>query len=222
MFAITLSGIIGILWFGARSVANGTMSGGDIGAFTGYAFLAVGGVSSLTETFTNLLRAAGASERIVEILDETSDILPPDVPQTFENAAGEIRFDNVSFTYPTRPDAQALRDVSFTIKPGETVALVGPSGAGKSTVFQILLRFYDLDAGHISIDGTDITQVAPETLRSVMAVVAQNTPLFSGTARDNIGYGHKGFEKSDGTKKDAAIIKAAKAAFADALSLIHI
>jgi len=215
MFAITLSGIIGILWFGARSVANGTMSGGDIGAFTGYAFLAVGGVSSLTETFTNLLRAAGASERIVEILGETSDILPPEMPQTLKDGGGAITFDKVSFTYPTRPDTQALRDVSFTIAAGETVALVGPSGAGKSTVFQVLLRFYDLDAGHISIDGIDITQVQPENLRSAMAVVAQNTPLFSGTARDNIGYGHTNFEHGGESKKDAAIMAAAKAAFAD-------
>jgi len=211
MFAITLSGIIGILWFGARSVEQGLMSGGDIGAFTGYAFLAVGGVSSLTETFTNLLRAAGASERIVEILNETSDILPPETPQSLSDARGEITFNNVSFTYPTRPDTQALRDVSFTIQPGETVALVGPSGAGKSTVFQILLRFYDLDAGRISIDGIDITQLAPDNLRSTMAVVQQNTPLFSGTARDNIGYGHN---ISGGEHTEETIIKAAKAAFA--------
>ncbi len=208
MFAITLSGIIGILWFGARSVANGTMSGGDIGAFTGYAFLAVGGVSSLTETFTNLLRAAGASERIVEILNETSDILPPETPQNLSNAGGEIRFDNVTFTYPSRPDSQALQDVSFTIAPGETVALVGPSGAGKSTVFQILLRFYDLDTGSISIGGIDITQLAPEDLRQSMAVVQQNTPLFSGSARDNIGYGFQA------DHDEAHIHRAAKAAFA--------
>jgi len=210
MFAITLSGIIGILWFGARSVANGTMSGGDIGAFTGYAFLAVGGVSSLTETFTNLLRAAGASERIVEILGETSDITSPEQPKSLKNGAGRIEFKHVSFTYPTRPDTQALRDVSFTIEGGQTVALVGPSGAGKSTVFQTLLRFYDLDTGSIYVDGVDITQLAPETLRSHMAVVAQNTPLFSGSARDNISYGANETNISDETY----VMNAAKAAFA--------
>ena len=220
MFAITLSGIIGILWFGARSVANGTMTGGDIGAFTGYAFLAVGGVSSLTETFTNLMRAAGASERIVEILNETSDILAPEHPQDFKMSGGDIQFENVSFSYPMRADMQALRDVNFTIAAGETVALVGPSGAGKSTVFQLLLRFYDLDSGTISVDGVDITQLTPETLRSAMAVVAQNTPLFSGTASENIGYGRAPaldaeIAAPDKFAKDSSIQNAAKAAFAD-------
>ncbi|MEP1229542.1 MAG: ABC transporter transmembrane domain-containing protein [Litorimonas sp.] len=221
MFAITLTGIIGILWFGARSVANGTMSGGDIGAFTGYAFLAVGGVSSLTETFTNLLRAAGASERIVEILGEVSDISAPEHAQTLTGNGGTIEFKQVSFTYPSRPDTQALRDISFTIKAGETVALVGPSGAGKSTVFQTLLRFYDLDVGQICIDGVDITQLAPENLRSHMAVVQQNTPLFSGSARDNISYGASmsrdniSYEANhDADMQNVAIMDAAKAAFA--------
>lgn len=210
MFAITLSGIIGILWFGARSVANGTMSGGDIGAFTGYAFLAVGGVSSMTETFTNLLRAAGASERIVEILGETPDISGPAQPVSLGKINGSIVFENVNFTYPSRPDTQALRDISFTINPGETIALVGPSGAGKSTVFQVLLRFYDLNSGNIRIDGVNITDLNPESLRGHIAVVQQNTPLFSGTARDNIGYGFQ----SDKDHSDENITRAAKAAFA--------
>ena len=229
IFAITLTGIIGILWYGAYSVTRGTMTGGDIGAFTGYAFLAVGGVSSLTETFTNLMRAAGASERIIEILGEVPNILPPKQPKTLDHIDGAIAFKAVSFAYPTRPNQQALHDVDFTINPGETVALVGPSGAGKSTIFQLLLRFYDLDGGTITIDGVDIRALDPQRLRRFMALVPQNTPLFSGTAQDNIRYGFKAdepenpimnsqiTEHSEISKNQAdkgKVIEAAKAAYA--------
>ncbi len=207
MFTIALTGIIGILNYGAWSVINNKMTGGDIGQFVVLAFLAIGGASSLTETFTNLLRAAGAADRLVEILDEEPVIKSPTIPLDLETVKGEIAFQSVHFSYPTRKTKSALSDVSFAVKPGETVALVGPSGAGKSTVFQLLLRFYDLQKGVISLDSIDIGAFDPKTLRSHIAVVQQSAPLFSGTPAENIAYGKLGARQTD-------IVKAAKAAYA--------
>lgn len=203
LFAIGMAGIAGILWYGARQVLAGDMDGGSIVAFTAYAIFAVSSLSSLTETWTNLLRAAGASERLVDILDET-----PSISGTLDAAmAGPIRFDQVDFVYPSRPDAPALQDINFTVAPGETIALVGPSGAGKTTLFQLLLRFYDVTRGTIRLDGTDIRELHPEALRALIAVVQQGAPLFSGSAFENIAYGR------DGASKDE-VVAAAKAAFA--------
>ena len=204
LFSIGLGGMTAVLWAGARMVAEGTLTGGEMAAFLAYAFFTVSNASVLTETWTNLLRAAGASERLVDILDSDSAIageaaLPP--------LGGDVAFSNVTFTYPTRPETPALRDVNFTVVPGETVALVGPSGAGKSTVFQLLLRFFDPDSGAITLDGHPLATLDPESLRSQIAVVQQNTPLFSGSALDNIRYG-----RPDAT--DAEVEAAARAAFA--------
>ena len=207
MFIIALTGIIGILYYGAWSVQAGHMSGGDISAFVVLAFLAIGGASSLTETFTNLLRAAGASDRLVEILDETPIITAPENPATLPTVRGEIEFQSVSFAYPTRQERTALSDMTVSISPGETVALVGPSGAGKTTVFQLLLRFYDIQGGLITLDGIDIRKMDPEVLRSHIAVVQQSAPLFSGTPSENIGYGKDGATQAE-------IISAAQAAYA--------
>ena len=207
MFIIAFTGIIIIFNFGAGYVQNGTMTGGEIAQFVALAFLAIGGASSLTETYTNLLRAAGAADRLVEILDETPTITVPEEPVRLSDIRGEIRFQSVDFVYPTRQERAALSDLSFTVKPGETIALVGPSGAGKTTVFQLLLRFYDIQSGLIGLDGTDIRKLDPEVLRSHIAVVQQSAPLFSGTPRENIGYG-----KISATDED--IIAAAKAAYA--------
>jgi len=207
IFMISLCGITGILWFGAWSVSQGNMTGGEIIAFTGYAFFAVSSAGALTETWTNLLRAAGASERLVEILSETSEITAPQNVTALKKASGHIEFENVVFSYPTRPSEQALREVNFSIKPGETVALVGPSGAGKTTVFQLLLRFYNVQNGRITLDDTVIIDMTPENLRQQFAIVQQATPLFSGTAMDNIRYGREG-------ASDADVIAAAKDAYA--------
>ena len=203
LFAIGMAGIAGILWYGARQVLAGQMDGGSIVAFTGYAIFAVSSLSSLTETWTNLLRAAGASERLVAILDETPDLVGEAAP----GADSSIAFHAVSFSYPTRPDAPALHDVDFTVTPGETVALVGPSGAGKTTVFQLIQRFYDVQKGEVRVGGVDISTVDPALLRARMAVVAQGAPLFSGSAFANIAYGREGATRED-------VVAAAKAAYA--------
>lgn len=203
LFAVGMAGIAAILWYGARQVLAGQMDGGSIVAFTAYAIFAVSSLSSLTETWTNLLRASGASERLVSILDEVPDLTGDQRP----NSQTNIAFDGVAFTYPTRPDAPALKDITLHVEPGETVALVGPSGAGKTTVFQLIQRFYDVQAGTVSVGDQDVSVLQPDALRGKIAVVAQGAPLFSGTAYDNIAYGRDGASKDD-------IIAAAKAAFA--------
>ena len=207
LFGFGMAGMVGVFWLGAQQVSSGALSGGDIGAFSFLAFTAVSGVGFLTNTYADFLRAAGATERIMELLSETPEITAPDTPVEVGSATGQINFENVTFSYPTRPDQQALRDVSFDIKPGETIALVGPSGAGKTTVFQLLLRFYDATSGHVKIDTHDVKSLRPEDLRAQYAIVQQNTPLFSGSAMDNIRYGRDG-------ASDAEVISAAKAAFA--------
>ncbi|WP_233341652.1 ABC transporter transmembrane domain-containing protein [Robiginitomaculum antarcticum] len=207
LFGFGMAGMVGVFWYGAELVQTGDLSGGDIVGFSYYAFAAVSGVGFLTNTYTDFLRAAGATERIMELLSETSDIIAPEKPEVIGVARGEIRFDDVSFSYPTRPEQQALHGVGFDIKPGETIALVGPSGAGKTTVFQLLLRFYDVNSGAVKIDGHDVRALAPENLRRQFSIVQQNTPLFSGTAMENIRYGRDGASDDD-------VIAAAKSAFA--------
>ncbi|MEL6687383.1 MAG: ABC transporter transmembrane domain-containing protein [Pseudomonadota bacterium] len=203
LFAIGMAGIAGILWYGARQVLMGTMSGGDISAFTVYAIMSVSSLSSLTETWTNLLRAAGASERLVDILDQEPTITGKEMPSN----TGRIGFQDVSFAYPSRKDKPALSDVSFSVDKGETVALVGPSGAGKTTVFQLILRFYDSHSGVVQVSDDDVKTLDPVKLREQIAVVQQDASLFSGSAFDNIAYGRDGASRED-------VIAAAKAAYA--------
>ncbi len=207
IFCVALGGVVGILWYGANEVVSGRMTGGDIGQFSLYAFFALSNFSFLTETWTNLLRAAGASERLVEILQARPAISAPEIPSSIQ-AKGDIAFENVTFRYPARPDDIVLDDVSFKVSPGETVAIVGPSGAGKSTIFQLMLRFYDIEDGAIRLGQTDIRQMSPSELRDQYAIVQQNTPLFSGSALENIRYGREG-------ASDDAVIAAARAAFAE-------
>lgn len=210
IFTVILSGLISVLWFGALQVKSGAMTPGAMTQFVMYAFVAVSGVGMLTETYAEIMRAAGATERLMEILASRPDIHAPAAGgQLPRPVAGRLLFEGVSFSYPTRPTVQAVRDISFGVTPGETVALVGPSGAGKSTLFQLITRLYDPDQGRLLLDGTDLRSLQPADLRHQLAVVQQNAPLFSGTVADNIRFGRADASDSD-------IQAAAKAAYAHA------
>ncbi len=198
-----------VLWLGARSVLGGTMTGGDLAKFLGYAIFMATSVAALSEMWGEVQRAAGAMERTVELLHSRPSIKVPDQPLPLNPVEkGQITFDHLTFNYPSRPDTPALTDFSLRIEPGETVAFVGPSGAGKSTVFQLLLRFYDPIAGNILIDGVDIAAADPSTVRGRIGLVPQETMIFGASARENIRYGRPG-------ASDAEIEAAARAAAAD-------
>ena len=203
--AITL-----VLWLGAHAVLEGEMSGGELGQFLLYAVFVAGSAAALTEMWGEVQRAAGATERLVELLEAEPAIRPPAVPVPLPvPGTGRIEFDQVTFRYPSRPDTRALDGFTLGIAPGETVAFVGPSGAGKSTTFQLLLRFYDPQSGAIRIDGVDLAAAHPEDVRRRIGLVPQDTVLFGASARENIRYGRP--EATDGE-----IEAAARAAAADA------
>lgn len=179
-----------ILWLGGQEVMAGTISGGELAAFIFYAVVVAGSVGALSEVMGDLQRAAGAAERLLELMHAQSEVAPPAVPQRLpEPARGEVNFDRVTFHYPAMPDRSALQDFSLHVRPGETVALVGPSGAGKTTVFQLLLRFYDVQSGAVSVDGVDVRDADPRTLRGRIGLVPQDPVLFSADALENIRYG---------------------------------
>ncbi|MEJ2788446.1 MULTISPECIES: ABC transporter transmembrane domain-containing protein [unclassified Pseudoxanthomonas] len=202
--AITL-----VLWSGAHDVIDGTMSAGTLGQFVLYALIGGGSVGALAEVWNELQRAAGGMGRIAELLGETPVIQAPTQPRTLpQPVKGEIRFDNVSFHYPSRPDLPALDGFDLSVEPGETVALVGPSGAGKSTVFSMLLRFHDAQTGSVRVDGVDLRELDPSALREHIALVPQQPTIFAASAAENIRYG-----KLDAT--DAELQAAAEAAEAD-------
>jgi ATP-binding cassette subfamily B protein len=206
---IVFTCIVGVMWIGARSVLNGQTTAGELGQFIFYAIFVAGAVGALSEVWGELQRAAGATERLVGLLETVDPVAAPKVPAAPASPArGRLNFEGVRFAYPARPDIAALDDVSFTVEPGETVALVGPSGAGKTTVFQLLQRFYDLDGGRITLDGVDIATMDPMVLRRHFALVPQEPVIFADTARENVRFGNP--EADDG-----AIEAAAKAADAD-------
>ncbi|PHS28968.1 MAG: ABC transporter [Robiginitomaculum sp.] len=185
-----LSGLIAVLWFGALQVRSDAITPGAMTQFIMYAFVAVMGVGVMTETYAEIMRAAGATERLMELLAAVPDIAKPKSPPTdLTSIRGELAFTGVDFYYPARPEIAALKDISFTAAPRQTIALVGPSGAGKSTIFQLILRFYDPQAGTISLDGVDIKKLDPAQLRRAISIVQQNAPLFSGSVADNIRFG---------------------------------
>jgi ATP-binding cassette, subfamily B, bacterial len=197
-----------VLWAGGRGVIAGEISPGDLSAFIFYAVTVAAAVGSVSEVMGDLQRAAGATERLVELLETQPEIAVPADPKPMPvPARGAVTFDNVTFHYPSRPDTAALHGLSLTVTPGEHVALVGPSGAGKSTVFQLLLRFYDPRSGSISIDGMDLREVDPRDARSRIAIVAQDPVIFAADAMENIRYGRP-------TASDAEVIAAAESAAA--------
>jgi len=212
MLAIVLvfGTIVFVLWLGAHAVLEGTMTGGDLGQFILYASIVAGAIGALSEVMGEAQRAAGATERLLELLAVRSDIQNPAQPQALPPRAANgaaLSLAEVSFCYPSRPDTLALDHVTLDIKPGETIAVVGPSGAGKTTLFQMLLRFYDPQSGAIRLDGTDIRLLDLHTLRGAIGIVPQDTVIFSADAMENIRYG-----RADAT--DQEVIQAARLAAA--------
>ncbi|WP_313243925.1 ABC transporter transmembrane domain-containing protein [Stenotrophomonas rhizophila] len=200
---LVFGAIVGVLWLGAHDVNDGRMTAGTLGQFVLYAMIGGGSVGALAEVWNELQRASGGMGRIAELLQEDIEITAPANPVAMPlPLRGEIRFDNVVFHYPQRPDTAALEGFDLHVRPGETVALVGPSGAGKSTVLSMLLRFHDPATGSILVDGVDVRQVDPAQLRAQMALVPQQPTLFAATALDNIRYGR--LEASDDEVQRAA------------------
>ena len=179
-----------LMWSTVGDVAAGRLSAGSLAGFLVTATLVTGSFGSLTEVYGDLLRASGAAERLSELLAEVPEIRAPAQPTTLPvPARGTLEFDHVEFRYPTRRDVAALHDFSLSVKPGETVAIVGPSGAGKTTLFQLIQRFYDPEAGSVRIDGVDLRNADPAEVRARIAMVPQETVIFGASARDNLRYG---------------------------------
>ena len=205
---LLFTGMAGMMWEGGQDVLTGRMSGGELGAFVFYAIMVGMGVATISEVWGELQRAAGAAERLVELINTRSLIDDPgDRPLAGESDRAELTLQNIHFAYPTRPQHAALKDLSLPIEAGKSLALVGPSGAGKSTVFELLLRFYDPQQGAILLDGRDIRELGLHQLREHIALVPQQPALFTGDVRYNIGYGKPG-------ATDADIHAAARAAHA--------
>ncbi|WJY20314.1 ABC transporter transmembrane domain-containing protein [Fontisubflavum oceani] len=215
VIALVFAGVVSVLWIGARDVRSDAMSIGELIQFLIYAIMVAGSVGALSEIWGELQRAAGATERLVELLHITDNVGDPVAGVTLpQGGQGAIRFEDVRFHYPTRPDTAALDGVTLTVQPGETVALVGPSGAGKSTIFQMLLRFYDPESGRVTLDGVDLRDMDRTTFRSAMALVPQDPVIFASSARENIRFGRP--EASD-TEVEAAAKAAAAHEFLTAL-----
>ena len=202
---VVFSGVMGVLWVGAIDVRSGITSAGELVQFVIYATIVASSTAALSELWAELQRAAGATERLVELLNAEDTVVDPETPKA--PIVGPIKFENVSFSFPTRPDVSALNKVSFIINPGETVALVGPSGAGKSTIIQMLQRFFDPQFGKISFGDVDLSEMDRSAFRKFMSIVPQDPVIFASSAYDNILFGRPGAERSE-------VVKAAKSAAA--------
>lgn len=206
---LVFSAITGMLWVGGSDVLQGEMTGGELGAFVFYAVIVAMSVATLSEVFGELQRAAGATERLLELLAVQPKISAPDCAEDNEKRplGSAIAFQQVSFSYPSRPNSPALRDIDLHLEEGHSLALVGPSGAGKSTMFELLERFYDVDSGKITVGGVDLRQLSPRFLREQIALVPQQPALFTADVNYNIRYGNP-------AASDAEVVAAAKAAYA--------
>ncbi len=205
---LTFAGIVGVLWIGARDVRQGAMTVGELIQFVIYAVMVAGAVGALSEIWGELQRAAGATERLVELFHTEDAVKDPARPVALPRPVrGAIAFQDVTFRYPTRPDTSALNGVSLHVAPGETVALVGPSGAGKTTILQLLMRFYDPQSGRITLDGIDLAAMTRGDFRGAIAMVPQDPVIFATSARENIRFGRP-------DASDAEVEEAAKAAAA--------
>ncbi|MDP3960715.1 MAG: ABC transporter transmembrane domain-containing protein [Pseudorhodobacter sp.] len=205
---LVFTGIVGVLWIGARDVQSGVMSPGELVQFLIYAVLVAGSVGALSEIWGELQRAAGATERLVELLGAVDPVQDPAAPRALPRPVrGEISFEGVHFQYPARPGVSALDGVELRVSPGETVALVGPSGAGKTTILQLLQRFYDPQQGAVRLDGVDLRDMARGDFRRCMALVPQDPVIFATSARENIRFGRP--EATDAEVEAAAAAAAA-------------
>jgi ATP-binding cassette, subfamily B, bacterial len=206
---LAFGSVVVVLWLGAQEVIAGSMTGGALSQFVLFAVFGAGALGQLSEVWNEVSQAAGAAGRIGEIMAVQPRIVAPPQPlRLAKPVRGELAFHDVRFAYPGREDGSVLRDVSFRIAPGETVAIVGPSGAGKSTLFQLALRFYDPGSGAVMLDGVDISKLDPADLRAEIALVPQDAFIFGATIADNIAYGAPGATRE-------AVVAAAKRAAAD-------
>ncbi len=201
--------VVGVLWYGAHDVMGGLATGGALAQFVLYAVLAAASLGEFSEVYGEMQQAAGAAERLAELMAIRPGIVSPEKPRPFPaQHQGEVVFDRVCFSYPTRPGAETLKDVSFAVRPGERVAIVGPSGAGKSTIFNLILRFYDAQEGKVCVDGVPVDQADLMALRKRISTVSQDTIIFSNSVLENIRYG-----SPDATEED--VRAAARAALAN-------
>ena len=208
VISLIFSGVVGVLWIGMRDVRAGDVSIGALVQFVIYAVMVAGAVGALSEIWSELQRAAGATERLVELLNAEDAVQDPAQPVALPaRLAGGVQFDNVTFHYPARPQAAALHEANLNIAPGETVALVGPSGAGKSTIIQLMQRFYDPDQGAIKLDGIDLRDMRRDEFRHHIAMVPQDAVIFAASARENIRFGRP--EATDAEVEEAARAAAA-------------
>lgn len=208
VIVIVFSAISGMLWVGGSDVINGAMSAGDLAAFVFYAIMVASSLATISEVMGELQRAAGATERLIEILQVESNIVAPVEPQSApDSLSADVAFEQVSFYYPSRPDQAALDQLSLSVQEGKVLALVGPSGAGKTTLFELLQRFYDPQIGKVSLGGVDVRDFSPSDLRQQMALVPQQPALFSHDVFHNIRYGNP-------EATDEQVIEAAKKAHA--------
>jgi ATP-binding cassette subfamily B protein len=206
---LVVASVVGVLWYGASSVIGGEMTGGRLGQFVIYALFAAGALGELSEVWGEINQAAGAAERLGELLKIVPEIHSPEKPKPLPNPGkGAIAFKDVTFAYASRPGISALERLSFSVKPGETVALVGPSGAGKTTIFNLLLRFFDPSSGAVFVDGVDVKDADLAQLRSRISLVPQDVAIFADTVAENIRYGTPGASLED-------VKKAARAAQAE-------